>query len=153
MPVDCARASPLGNVARETCFGAKHKFDKMPPMNEISDFDAGFICGLVTGEGSFTGDRRQPALAIKLHQDDPEPLLFMQRVLGGKIYGPYCQAGRRYYFWRLVGRALHTPLPLFDERLPKSRKRDQFIAWMDKYRPRQKLEASRELAFAETQTD
>ena len=54
MPVDCARALPLGNVARETWFGAKPKFDKMPPMNEISDFDAGFICGLVTGEGSFT---------------------------------------------------------------------------------------------------
>src|SRR5438128_11292971 len=45
-------------------------------------------------------------------------------------------------------------LPCRSSRLPKSRKRDRFIAWMDKYRLRQKLEASRELAsFAETQTD
>src|SRR5437870_3357574 len=87
MPVDCARASPLGNVARETCFGAKHKFDKMPPMNEISDFDAGFICGLVTGEGSFAGDRRQPALAIKLHQDDLEPLLSCKECWEGRFTG------------------------------------------------------------------
>ena len=64
-------------------------------MSRISEFDAGYICGLVTGEGSFTGDRRQPVLAIKLHEDDPAPLLFVREKLGGKIYGPYCHDGRR----------------------------------------------------------
>jgi hypothetical protein len=29
---------------------------------------------LVTGKGSFTGDRKQPVLAIKLHEDDVAPL-------------------------------------------------------------------------------
>jgi hypothetical protein len=72
-------------------------------MSRITEFDAGFICGLVAGEGSFTGDRKQPVLTIKLHEDDPAPLLFVQEKLGGKIYGPYCHDGRGYYFWRLNG--------------------------------------------------
>ena len=109
----------------------------------LSDFDVGFICGLVTGEGSFTGDRRQAALAIKLHQDDPEPLQFIEQRLGGKIYGPYCHQGRRYYFWRLMGKALYAALPLFFDRLPSSRKRAQFEAWIDKYSLHEKLEEAR----------
>lgn len=121
---------------------------------ELEGSDAGFICGLVTGEGSFTGDRKQAVLAIKLHQDDPEPLQFIQHRLGGKIYGPYCHQGRRYYFWRLMGRALYSALPLFYERLPESRKRDQFFAWVDKYRLRQKLEEALVLqSLADSQVD
>jgi LAGLIDADG DNA endonuclease family protein len=56
-------------------------------MSRVSDFDAGFICGLVAGEGSFTGDYKQPVLCIKLHQDDLQPLRFIQEKLGGRIYG------------------------------------------------------------------
>lgn len=110
-------------------------------MSWISEFDAGFICGLVTGEGSFTGDRKQPVLAIKLHQDDPEPLRLIQAKLGGRIYGPYCHAGRRYYFWRLMGKSLYSALPLFSERLPESRKRTQFFKWIEKYDLKETLEA------------
>lgn len=57
-------------------------------MSRIGEFDAGFICGLVTGEGSFTGGRKQPVLAIKLHEDDPAPLLFAQESLEGRFTGP-----------------------------------------------------------------
>jgi len=78
-------------------------------------------------------DRKQPVLAIKLHEDDPAPLLFVQEKLGGKIYGPYCHDGRRYYFWRLTGKSLQASLALFAERLPVSRKRDQFTEWIEKY--------------------
>lgn len=102
-------------------------------MSRITEFDAGFICGLVIGEGSFTGDLKQPVLAIKLHEDDPAPLLFVQEKLGGRIYGPYCHDGRRYYFWRLMGKSLQASLPLFAERLPASRKRHQFTEWIEKY--------------------
>lgn len=102
-------------------------------MSQISEFDAGFICGLVIGEGSFTGDRKQPVLAIKLHEDDPAPLLLIQEKLGGRIYGPYSHDGRRYYFWRLMGKSLHASLPLFAKRLPASRKRHQFATWIEKY--------------------
>lgn len=103
------------------------------PMSRITEFDAGFICGLVTGEGSFTGDRKQPVLAIKLHEDDRAALLFVQEKLGGKIYGPYCHDGRRYYFWRLMRKSLQASLPLFAERFSASRKRHQFTKWIERY--------------------
>jgi hypothetical protein len=118
-------------------------------MSRISDFDAGFIYGLVAGEGCFTGDRKQPVLAIKLHQDDLEPLKFIQEKLGGKIYGPYCHDGRRYFFWRLMGRSLHAALPLFAERLPPSRKREQFKRWLEKYQLQKTLETMQEAECGE----
>jgi len=100
---------------------------------------------LVTGEGSFTGDRKQPVLAIKLHEEDPGPLLLVQEKLGGKIYGPYCHDGRRYYFWRLMGKSLHASLPLFAERLPDSRKRHQFTNWIRRYQLAEILQIMTEL--------
>ena len=83
-------------------------WDIIAIMSYVSEFDAGFICGFVTDEGSFTGDLKQPVLAIKLHEDDPKPLFFMQEKLGGKIFCPYCHDDRRYYFWRLMGSSLHA---------------------------------------------
>ena len=94
---------------------------------------------------ALTGDRKQPVLAIKLHQDDPGPLLLVREKLGGKIYGPYCHDGRRYYFWRLMGKSLYASLPLFADLLPECRKRDQFMSWIEKYGLTQTLETMREL--------
>jgi hypothetical protein len=105
----------------------------------LSEFDLGFIMGLVIGEGSFTGDRHRAELAIRLHESDPEPLRLIQMTLGGRIYGPYCHGGRRYFHWSLSGKALYDAVPIFEERLPPSRKRDQFLVWIEKYGLRAKL--------------
>jgi hypothetical protein len=50
-----------------------------------------------------------------------------------KFTGPYCHDDRRYYFWRLTGKSLQASLPLFAERLPESRKRQQFAEWIERY--------------------
>lgn len=47
------------------------------------------FAALVLGEDFFAGDRKGPVLAIKLHQDDVEPLRLIRSKPGGKIYGPY----------------------------------------------------------------
>jgi hypothetical protein len=65
--------------------------------------------------------------------NDPEPLLALQRLLGGKIYGPYNHGGRQYNAWRLVGYELYAHLRLFDAILPLGRKREQYRAWKAKY--------------------
>ena len=59
-------------------------------------------------------------LAIKLHEDDPAPLLFVQEKLGGRFMGP-TPGRRRYYFWRLMGKSLQASLPLSqsDFRVPE----------------------------------
>lgn len=99
----------------------------------ISDFDLGFIMGVIVGEGSFTGDWRNPCLQVKLHQRDVAVLEFLQRSLGGKIYGPYHHGERHYSMWLLRGDELDRAVALFVRHLPASHRRNQFLAWVAKY--------------------
>ncbi len=101
----------------------------------ISEFDLGYIMGIVVSEGSFTGDWRNPCLQIKLHQRDVAVLEFLQRTLGGKIYGPYHHGDRHYSMWLLRGHELDRAVSLFVHHLPASHRRTQFLAWIAKYAP------------------
>lgn len=96
-------------------------------------FELGYAMGLIVSQGSFTGDREQPSLEIKAHRRDVEPLEHVQRVLGGRIFGPYDHSGRHLYAYMLRGKELKDALPLIDERLPRGWKRAQFEAWRGKY--------------------
>jgi hypothetical protein len=100
---------------------------------QVDPFDEGYIAGLVVGEGCWTGDKHAPALAVKMHADDPQPILHLERILGGRIYGPYRHGRRHYHLYLLRGVALRRALPLFDRILPPSRKRDQYEAWKAKF--------------------
>jgi hypothetical protein len=99
----------------------------------VDQFGLGYAMGLIVGEGSFTGDRQQPSLEVKLHRRDVEPLEHLQRVLGGKIFGPYERSGRNLYAYMLRGRELRLALPVIQTHLPKSWKRVQFEQWRAKY--------------------
>ena len=99
----------------------------------MDQFGLGYAMGLIVGEGSFTGDRRQPSLEVKLHRRDLEPLEHLQRILGGRIFGPYARGGRNLYAYMLRGRALRQALPVLQEFLPQSWKRVQFEEWQRKY--------------------
>jgi hypothetical protein len=89
--------------------------------------------GIIVGEGSFTGDRQQPSLEVKLHRRDIEPLEHLQRVLGGRIYGPYARGTRNHYAYMLRGRELRGAMPVLLEHLPSSWKRLQFEEWRQRY--------------------
>ena len=96
----------------------------------MREFDIGYIMGLVVSEGSFTADRRQPFLQVKLHVRDPFPLRHLADRLGGRVYGPYRHETRHYYTWLLRGPALKAAVPLFRVYLPESWKREQFERWL-----------------------
>jgi len=100
----------------------------------MNEFDIGYVMGLVVGEGSFTGDRKQAALQVKMHERDPYPLFHLQRLLGGRVFGPYDHGQRRYYVYSLRGVELMHAIPLFKEHLPGGWKRDQFERWLEKYK-------------------
>jgi hypothetical protein len=100
----------------------------------VREFDIGYIMGLVVGEGSFTADRRQPYLQVKLHVRDPFPLRHLADRLGGRVYGPYRHQTRHYYTWLLRGPALRAAIPIFRAYLPESWKREQFEAWLAQHR-------------------
>jgi hypothetical protein len=96
----------------------------------VREFDIGYIMGLVVGEGSFTADRQQPYLQVKLHVRDPFPLRHLADTLGGRVYGPYRHQTRHYYTWLLRGPALKSAIPIFQHYLPESWKREQFERWL-----------------------
>jgi hypothetical protein len=98
-----------------------------------TDFDHGFVAGLLVGAGSFSGDADTPSLSVKLHEDDPQPLHTLHQLLGGTIYGPYNARHHRYYVWLLRGRRLTDALPLLDAILPPGRKRTLYLAWKRRY--------------------
>ena len=103
-------------------------------LQPVDEFGLGFAMGLIVAEGSFTGDRQQPSLEIRLHRRDLAPLERVQRLLGGRIFGPYAHGGRNQYVYMLRGQDLRTALPTIEHRLPPSWKRVQFEAWQLKYR-------------------
>jgi hypothetical protein len=99
----------------------------------MDGFALGYAMGLIVAAGSFTGDRQQPSLEIRMHRRDTEPLENVQQLLGGKIFGPYSHGGRHLYVYMLRGRELRDALPTIQEHLPNSWKRVQFDAWRSKY--------------------
>lgn len=102
-------------------------------MSDYTQFDLGYAMGIIAGEGSFTGDWKDPNLQVRLHQRDIAVLQFLRRMFGGQIYGPYFHGNRHYSFWRLRGKELEKLLPILEQHLPESFKREQFLTWLEKY--------------------
>ena len=100
--------------------------------------DAGFLIGLLVGEGHFGGDGRQPQVSLRMHTRHERLFRWLERVVpGGRLYGPYSHGGRSYFQWMVRGAALRQDLvPLI------SRNRDlldeytetRFLAMCDRYR-------------------
>lgn len=89
--------------------------------------------GLLACAGSFTGDRQQPSVEVKLHRRDYDALEHLRHTLGGRIFGPYTHGGRNACAYMLRGRALRAALPLIEQHLPAGWKRVQFEEWRTRY--------------------
>jgi hypothetical protein len=87
-----------------------------------TDFDNGFLVGLLVGEGSFGGDGRQPQVTLRMHVRHEALFAWIEAVFpGGKLYGPYNHDGRRYYQWMARGGFLKDQLlPLLEQFLSPS---------------------------------
>jgi hypothetical protein len=86
---------------------------------QVSEFEAGFLVGLLVGEGHFGGDGRQPQVTLRMHTDHVAVFEWLlEHVPGGRLYGPYHHSGRRYYQWMARGRYVRDDLlPLLDRYL------------------------------------
>ncbi|MGH9464461.1 MAG: hypothetical protein ACRD0X_02365 [Thermoanaerobaculia bacterium] len=86
-----------------------------PPLSE---FEAGFLVGVLVGEGHFGGDGRQPQVTLRMHTDHVALFEWLARRCGGRLYGPYHHGGRSYYQWMARGAYLRERLvPLLDRLL------------------------------------
>jgi len=86
---------------------------------ELTDFDQGFLVGLLVGEGSFGGDGKQPQVTLRMHTRHEALFSWLvARFPRAKLYGPYHHGGRSYYQWMARGRVLvEDLLPLLEQRL------------------------------------
>lgn len=84
-----------------------------------TQFEAGFLVGLLVGEGYFGGDGRQPQVTLRMHVRHEAIFRWLERTFpGGRLYGPYNHDGRRYFQWLARGAFLRDELvPLLDRHL------------------------------------
>ncbi|HEV2260401.1 MAG TPA: hypothetical protein VGS06_45425 [Streptosporangiaceae bacterium] len=81
-----------------------------------TQFDFGFLAGLLVGEGHFGGDGRQPHVTLRMHVRHQAIFDWLQRTFpGGRVYGPYHHGGRDYLQWMARGAFLRDELgPVLD---------------------------------------
>src|SRR5436305_13581536 len=81
-----------------------------------TQFDAGFLVGLLVGEGHFGGDGRQAQVTLRMHVRHEAIFRWLERTFpGGRLYGPYHHGGRDYLQRMARGAYLRDELvPLLD---------------------------------------
>src|SRR5438876_504539 len=93
-----------------------------------TQFDTGFLVGLLVGEGHFGGDGRQAQVTLRMHVRHEAIFRWLERTFpGGRLYGPYHHGGRDYLQWMARGPYLRDELvPLLDRWLSPDLDRHSF---------------------------
>ena len=98
-----------------------------------TEFEQGLLVGLLMGEGHFGGDGRQPHVTLRMHVRHERIFRWIEETFpGGKLYGPYDHAGRRYFQWMARGSYLRDRLlPILEEGLSGERDEPSFTRFTD----------------------
>ena len=93
-----------------------------------TQFDHGFLVGLLVGEGHFGGDGRQAQVTLRMHVRHEAIFRWLEQTFpGGRLYGPYHHGGRDYLQWMARGTFLRDELvPLLDRWLSPDLDRHSF---------------------------
>ena len=85
----------------------------------LSEFEIGYLVGILVGEGHFGGDGRQPQITLRMHTDHERLFRWLEeRFPQSKLYGPYHHGGRSYFQWMARGEFLREELvPLLERYL------------------------------------
>lgn len=75
-----------------------------------TDFEVGFLIGVLVGEGHFGGDGRHAQITLRMHTRHEQLFRWLVDSFGGKLYGPYDHGGRKYFQWMVRGRELRDHL-------------------------------------------
>jgi hypothetical protein len=80
----------------------------VPPLDDVA---AGYLLGLLAGEGHFGGDGRQPQVTLRMHVRHEKLFRWLQATFPeSRLYGPYHHGGRDYYQWMARGAFLRQTL-------------------------------------------
>jgi hypothetical protein len=104
----------------------------------MTEYEEGFLLGILVGEGHFGGDGRQPQVTVRMHVRHEELFRWLEtKVPGSRLYGPYNHGGRHYFQWMVRGQTLREELlPILQRHLPDvdSYVRDRIDQMMSRYR-------------------
>ncbi len=105
--------------ATTTPFVATGCFTGNLTVKQLSEFEQGFLVGVLVGEGHFGGDGKQPQVTLRMHTDHAALFSWLEaRLPESKLYGPYHHGGRSYYQWMARGAFLREQLlPLLEARM------------------------------------
>ena len=83
----------------------------MSARRRVDPLAAGYLLGLLAGEGHFGGDGRQPQVTLRMHTRHEKLFRWLETTFpGGRLYGPYHHGGRDYYQWMARGPFLRETL-------------------------------------------
>jgi hypothetical protein len=78
-------------------------------VKPLSDFERGVVTGLFIGEASFTGDGREPWVAVQMHVRHEHLLRWLTGLFpSSRLYGPYVHDGRHSFMWLARGRCFRN---------------------------------------------
>ena len=116
----------------------EERFTGILTVKQLSDLEAGYLLGLLVGEGHFGGDGRQPQVTLRMHTRHEALFRWLVRTVpGSTLYGPYHHGGRSYYQWMARGRALRevvVPLVARHRALLDVPALERFLAMCARYR-------------------
>jgi hypothetical protein len=105
----------------------------------MTDFEEGFLLGILVGEGHFECGCSQPSaqVTVRMHVRQAELFHWLCMYMpGSALYGPYHHNGRHYLQWMMRGRALREELvPFLKRHLDKvdSHIRERITRMFEKY--------------------
>ncbi len=102
-------------------------------QQNLTEFERGYLTGLIVGEGSFTGDKTQASFEIGFQFQDLPLCLTLTKLFGGKLYKFNKGA---FYKMLLRGTALKAQIELLNSLMSvasNTYKYTQFQQWLIKY--------------------
>lgn len=105
----------------------------------MTSFRLGFCLGVIAGEGSFShaiggNGKVYPRLTVQVHARDRAMLEHLVTEFGGRILGPYMNLSGPFIAWTLTSTDLCRAVPVIEQHMPPSYKREQLIVWLETHR-------------------
>ena len=104
----------------------------------MTDFEEGFLLGILVGEGHFGGHGNSALVSVRMHVRQAELFHWLaMHVPGSRLYGPYHHGGRHCFVWVVRSTALREEMvPFLKRHLDKvdSHIRERITNMFNKYR-------------------
>ncbi len=83
----------------------------------MTEFEEGYLLGILVGEGHFGGDGIHAQVVVRMHVRQGELFHWLSMWMPTSVlYGPYHHKGRHFFQWMMRGKALRAEMVPFLKR-------------------------------------